>query len=177
MNIVLTKTERFIVKELVSGQRYKVISGELGVSEGKVRAIMSVLFKRVGCNSRLELIVAMVRLGMIVMSFTMTLIAETPPPTITLTWTLSTTPGVTAQYICRGLGPGLEQYSPCLVQNISPATTTYVDNDPLLQRGLQYCYTAKAAVGTLTSVPSNEACGIIPLSGTTSYFPWRLPVP
>lgn len=107
----------------------------------------------------------LLRVALLVLVFVASALAQgPPPPSITLAWTLSTSPGVTAQYICRGLGPGLEKYSPnCLVQNIGPTITTYTDNDPLLVRGQQYCYTAEAFT-TILSQPSNEACATIPFA-------------
>ncbi|MCX9078800.1 MAG: hypothetical protein OIN84_12590, partial [Candidatus Methanoperedens sp.] len=44
------------------------------------------------------------------------------------------------------------------IASVAATPTTYVDADPALVPGTQYCYTVKAVVGSVAGAPSNESC-------------------
>ena len=45
------------------------------------------------------------------------------------------------------------------IDDVAAPTLTYVDDDPLLVPGTEYCYTVKSKAGDLTSGPSDPSCG------------------
>jgi len=45
------------------------------------------------------------------------------------------------------------------IGDVTAPTTSYVDVDPSLVPGTEYCYTVKSVAGDLTSDPSNVSCG------------------
>ena len=72
---------------------------------------------------------------------------------MTLHWTQSTTPGVTANNVYRRTDTGTYPATPTATFS---ATTAYVDSG--LSNHTTYCYVVTASSGGGQSVPSNETC-------------------
>jgi hypothetical protein len=73
----------------------------------------------------------------------------------TLTWTLSTTAGVTGQKVYRGTVSGGPYIN---VATLSATTTTFADS--ATTQGQNHCYVLTALAGTNESIFSGEVCGI-----------------
>ncbi|MGE5059094.1 MAG: fibronectin type III domain-containing protein [Betaproteobacteria bacterium] len=81
--------------------------------------------------------------------------ASSGPPKggVTFSWTQSTTPGVTQNYIYRRTNPGSYPSTPTIKVT---ATTAYVDTK--LKSGTTYCYEVTAVSSGGESPKSSEAC-------------------
>ena len=79
---------------------------------------------------------------------------------ICLSWTLSTTPGITSQVVYRGTTPGGENFITPLATIPNGTATNSLDTTGA--GGLTYYYVVEACIGTICSVPSNEATAVFP---------------
>jgi fibronectin type 3 domain-containing protein len=81
---------------------------------------------------------------------------------VVLSWSASTTSGVTGYYVYRGTTSGAESSTPLNASLVT--STSYID--ATVQAGQTYYYvvSAVAADGTTTSVWSNEATATVPSS-------------
>ena len=77
-----------------------------------------------------------------------------------VTWTPSSTSGVTSQTLYRATAPGAEVYGTPLVTFANNTTNNYLDTTGL--PGITYYYTAEAWINTINSNPSVEASGLFP---------------
>ena len=78
--------------------------------------------------------------------------AQGPTPhSITLTWTPSTTSGVTAQKVYRSTTSGGPYTA---IASLGPSVTSYVDSSG--SGGTKYYYVVTALAGSNESAPSNE---------------------
>ena len=106
----------------------------------------------------------LIAVSMLLLSITCSaqVVAKATAHSVTLTWTASTTTGVTGYNIYRGTTAGGENYTTPLNSALVTGTT-YVDTtvSPLTT----YYYTAEAYCPTCTpnsSVPSNEVSAAVP---------------
>lgn len=88
------------------------------------------------------------------------LFGQTPTHSVTLTWILSTSSGVTGQNIKRALVTG-GPYTQLVT--LGPTVTTYIDTTATIE-GQKYCYVGTATGPGGESANSNETCGTIPFS-------------
>src|SRR5271166_877725 len=79
---------------------------------------------------------------------------------ICLSWTLSTTPGITSQVVYRGTTPGGENFITPLTTIANGTAVNYLDTTGA--GGLTYYYVLEACIGAICSVPSNEATAVFP---------------
>lgn len=79
-------------------------------------------------------------------------------PSATLSWTQSTTPGVTANCVYRGTTAGTYQ-KPALFCSTAPITTY---TDLTVQRSTTYHYAVTAQIGLVEGPYSNDAVAAIP---------------
>jgi hypothetical protein len=82
-----------------------------------------------------------------------------PSHYVTMTWTASTTSGVTGYNVYRSQTSGTS-YTKLTSTPLSATTTTYTD--PGVTAGATYYYVATALVGTSESGYSNQATAIVP---------------
>ena len=79
---------------------------------------------------------------------------------INLTWTPSTSSGVTSQLICRSNVSGLEICTVPLVTIPNGTTSSYLDTTGVAAQ--PYFYIAESCVGAICSAKSNEASAVFP---------------
>jgi len=84
---------------------------------------------------------------------------------IKLSWTLSTTSGVTSQVVCRSTTSGSENCATPLTTISDDVTVSFLDQTGMA--GVKYYYVLEACIGTNCSVPSAEASAIYPPSPQT----------
>lgn len=101
--------------------------------------------------------VSIVSAGILAQGFS-ALNLQTTSHGVALSWTASTSAGITGYNILRGATSGSE------AQYATSTTTTYSDSS--VTAGDPYCYEVEAVSSTGTSVPSNEACVTIPSTTT-----------
>ena len=78
-----------------------------------------------------------------------------------LTWTPSTSSGVTSQLVCRGTTAGSENCAAPIATIPNNTTTTFLDSTGTA--GTTYFYVVEACAGTVCSVPSNEVNAVFPI--------------
>ena len=75
-------------------------------------------------------------------------------------WTLSTTPGITSQLVCRSTSTGTENCAVPLTTIANNTTASYLDTTGVA--GTKYFYVLEACIGAICSVPSVEASAVFP---------------
>lgn len=81
-------------------------------------------------------------------------LAQGTPHSNTLTWTLSTTPGVTVQKVYRGTISG----GPYTLLATIPSATVTTYQDTAVMAGQNHCYVLTASVGAQESIFSGQTC-------------------
>jgi cellulose 1,4-beta-cellobiosidase len=84
------------------------------------------------------------------------------PPSVKLSWTQSTAPGVTANCVYRGAAAGTYALPALYCSTIAIATYT----DTTVTRGTTYHYAVTAQVGSQESAYSNDATAVVPATIT-----------
>ena len=80
---------------------------------------------------------------------------------INVTWTLSATPGVTSQLLCRSTVSGGEDCSNPLQTFADDTTVAFLDTTGV--GGTKYYYVLGACVAGICSAPSPEASAVYPI--------------
>jgi hypothetical protein len=82
-------------------------------------------------------------------------------PSVSLSWTQSNTPGVTANCVYRSTGAGTTPAPPAIFCSTTPVTS-YIDNG--VTANTTYVYAATAKIGSTEGAYSNDVTAAIPIS-------------
>ncbi len=168
----LTSCESQVCRELVKTSLVqKEIAAKLGKSHRTVTMQVTSIYKKLGVNSRLELIQKLsstntcMKYLMLALLFAGCCLAQ--QHSVTLSWTCTgncaTADNPTGFIALRGTTSG-GPYNLTACQTTSVTTTSCVDIQPLVEGATYYYVVETTAAGGVTSVASNEVSAVIPFS-------------